>query len=111
MSAIIEAKRIDGRPAHRLEGSPEGAWIVAKTEIDAMLSRVEEQLGISRNMIYAATGMSAEAVTRCRQGQRPLADQWILRLSDLSGIPISELRQVACIEPATLPHHRARRAA
>lgn len=106
---IIEAKRIDGKPAHRVEGSPLGAWIVANTEIDAMLNRVIAQLNCSRTAIYDATGMHAGSVTRCRQGAYILEDQWVLRLGDFSGIPVAELRQVACMEPVTQPHPKARR--
>lgn len=108
---ILEAKLIDGKPAHRLEGSPEGAWLIADTPIDAMLRRVAAQLKCSYTAIYEATGLRAESVSRCRSGKQPLADGWTLRLSDYSGIPVAELRQVACIEPEVYPHPKARGAA
>lgn len=111
MNAITEAKRIDGKPAHRLEGSPAGAWVVEDTEIDAILNRVRKELGVTRTAIYNATGLHAESVSRCRKGQYRIVEEWILRLSDYSGIPVSELRQVACIEPRIHPHAKARSAA
>lgn len=107
--AIIETKRIDGRPAHRLAGSPEGAWKIARSEIDAMLDRVQAETGAKRSEILCAADIDSARASRCRHGTQPLLDQWVLRLSDFSGIPAAELRQVACIEPAIYPHLRARR--
>lgn len=108
---IIETKRIDGKPAHRVEGSPQGAWIVANTEIDAMLSRVQQELGVSRTTVLHAIGADPATISKCRAHETPVYERWILRLSDLSGIPVAELRQVACMEPVTQPHPKARRAA
>lgn len=110
MKAIIETKRINGKPAHRLAGSPEGAWLVEESEIDAMLNRVQRELNIRAMAIYEATGIPNESVSRCRRGRMPISDKWILRLSDFSGIPVAELRQVACIEPTVHPHGNARKA-
>lgn len=108
-SVIIEAKIIDGKPAHRVEGAPPGCWTFADTAIDAMLNRVMLQLNCSRTAIYDATSITGESVSRCRHGTQPLLDRWILNLSDYSGIPVAELRQVACIEPVVYPHPKARR--
>lgn len=111
MSAVVEAKLIDGKPAHRVEGAPAGAWQMSNTPIDAMLRHVQAQTDCSFTAIYEATGMNCASVTRCRQGLQPLSDQWTLRLHDFSGIPVAELRQVACIRPVTDPHLKARRPA
>lgn len=100
IATIIESKRIDGKPACRLEGQPAGAWLVANSDIDAMLDHIKRALGVGVMEILRAIGLDASAVTRCRQGKQPLADQWVLRLSDYSGIPVSDLRRVACVSPS-----------
>lgn len=107
--AIIETKRIDGKPAHRLEGTPPGVWIVSKSEIDAMLDRVQTETGAKRSEILYDVGIDSSSASRCRAGKLQFQELWVLVLSDYSGIPVSELRQVACMEPATYPHHKARR--
>lgn len=108
---VIEAKRIDGKPAHRVQGMPQGAWLIAKSPIDAMLCRVEAQCGCTRTEICESLGIHAASITRCRQGVEPLRDEWILRMHDFSGIPVAELRQVACVAPVTRPYVKARRVA
>lgn len=108
---ILEAKLIDGKPAHRLEGALLGIWVIANTPIDAILRRVAAQLGNTIGEIRDAAGIPGASASRCRKGQMPIVDGWLLRLSDYSGIPVSELRQVACIEPSTRPHPNARGAA
>ncbi len=105
---VIETKRIDGKPALRFEGSAAGAWRVAKSEIDAMLDHVKRELRVRRQMIYDAIGASDSSISRCRTGEMPVQEQWILRLSDYSGIPVDELRRVACIESPVRPHRNAR---
>lgn len=107
--AIAEVTLIDGQPAHRLEGTPEGAWRLSKSRIDAMFDRVRFELGVTKQVIHDATGIDPASVTRSRQGVYGLPDHWVIRLSEFSGIPVAELRQVACMEPSVQPHHRARR--
>jgi hypothetical protein len=109
--AIIETKRIDGKPAHRLEGSAEGAWIVAKSEIDAILSRVQAETGAKRGEILDATNIQQACVSRCRHGKYGVPDHWLQRLAEYSGVPVAELRRVACMEPVVQPHFKARRTA
>lgn len=110
-AAIVETKRIDGKPAHRLVGWPEGTWHVSASEIDAMLDRVKQELGVKRITVLEAIGADSASISRCRAGKLKVQERWVLGLSDFSGIPVAELRQVACMEPATYPHLRARRAA
>jgi hypothetical protein len=107
--AIIETKRIDGKPAHRVEGNPPDCWTVADSEIDAMLDRVKLQTGARLGDILCAVGIDSASISRCRAGKIGLPDRWLLGLSDFSGIPVAELRQVACVEPAVYPDLRARR--
>jgi hypothetical protein len=107
--AIIETKRIDGKPAHRLEGSAEGAWNISRSEIDAMLDRVQAETGAKLYDILIAVGIDSSSITRSRAGKIGLPDRWLLGLSDFSGIPVAELRLVACVEPAVYPDLRARR--
>lgn len=111
MNAIIDVKRIDGKPALRYDGTPVGAWIVAATDIDAMLNHVKHELQIPQMVLYAEVELDPASVSRCRAGHLPIQEHWILRLSDYSGIPPAELRRVACIEPVTRPHANARRPA
>ena len=109
MTAIAEARRIDGQPAHRLIGSPAGAWITAKSPIDAILDRVQGQLGVNRSTVMCAVGMHHGSLSRCRHGELPMPDEWLLRLHLLSAIPVAELLKVGCIEHEIWPHIRARR--
>jgi hypothetical protein len=111
MTAIIEAKLINGKPARRMEGSPEGAWLISETPIDAILDHVTHELGIRRMELYVAINVEPASISRCRAGTSPIQDQWLLRLQLFSGIPVAELLRVACIEHSTFPHRFARRAA
>lgn len=98
MTAIAEARRIDGQPA-RLTGSP----------IDSILNRVQGQLRMNREELISAAGMHHASISRCRKGKQPLREAWILRLHLLSAIPVSELFEIACVEHEICPHIRARR--
>jgi hypothetical protein len=105
---IIETKRIDGKPAHRVEGSPEGAWRIAESDIDAILDRVMLELGVSITYLLAAIDVDSASISRCRHGTLPLQDKWLTRLHLLSGIPVAELIRVACYEHPVFPHAKAR---
>lgn len=108
---ITEIKRIDGKPAVRFEHTPAGAWKVARSEIDAILEHVHREIPkLQRGVLLAAVNIHNASVSRCRHGSEPIQDSWLLRLQDFSGIPVSELRYVACMEPAPA-HEHARRAA
>ncbi|MDQ1924577.1 hypothetical protein [Massilia pseudoviolaceinigra] len=110
MIAVVECKQIDGKPAYRLEGWPAGTWQTSRSPFDAMIDLIGRTLNVQRTTIYTAIGVDASSATRCRQGHREIQDGWLLRMSDYSGIPVSELRRVAGIGPTIQPHPKARKA-
>lgn len=111
MKAIIESKLIDGKPAHRFEDSPEGAWHVADSSIDAIIDHVMSDLGVKRIEVYNAMGATYPSISRCRTGDLAIQDKWILRLHQFTNIPVAELLRVACVQRTVSPHSNARRSA
>lgn len=110
MSAVTEYKQIDGKPAFRMSDWPVGVWRTSRSAFDAMVDLVERTLDVKRSTIYEAIGVDGGAASRVRHGAQGLPDRWVLNMSDYSGIPVSELRLVAGIEPTVFPHPKARKA-
>jgi hypothetical protein len=108
MTNIIEAKRIDGKPAYRVEGTPEGAWRVAASDIDAIINHVTRELGIKSGALLLAIGIDPSSISRCRKGGMPIQETWLLRLHQFSGVPVAEMLRVACVEQSVWPHRNAR---
>lgn len=111
-TTITEIKLIDGKPAIRFENTPQGAWVVAESEIDAILAHIQREIpNLTRGAMLVAIGVDTASISRCRNGRMPVLESWLLRMQEFSGIPVAELRRVACIEPTIQAHEWARRAA
>ena len=85
-----------------------GVWLWQPTSIDSILAHVERELGVGRMEVYGLARMSEVSVSRVRLGKQPLQYEWLVRLSDLSGIPVDELVWVGNLRPTVRPHPHSR---
>ena len=99
MTAIAEARRIDGQLAYRL----------ANSSIDAMLVCVQRELGIRRMELLGAINIDCAALSRCRNGDFLPQENWLLRMHLFSAIPVDGLMMAGGIQHEISPHIRARR--
>lgn len=105
---LIQKKLIDGKMYYRGPDMPEGTWRELPSSIDILLNHLQQKLRIQRGTLLTLLGINSASISRCRHGQLvsfPL--EWLIRMYDLSGIPIDELRKLADIKPTVGRHHRA----
>lgn len=81
----------------------------AASPIDALLWYVSVELQLASPVeVRKIIGIDPGSVTRCRKGEFGIQDTWLLRLHELSSIPVAELRKIGHM-PERLPHPNARK--
>jgi len=85
-----------------------GTWLWTSGPVDSMLAHVRRELGVGNLEILKAINVASSSVSRARSGHYDIQIEWLVKLSDLSGIPFDELRWVAGLGHMAEPHERAR---
>jgi hypothetical protein len=86
-----------------------GASLTAISVIDGLLEYVRLEIGApSIHVVKEMLQISDAGLSRCRHDKASLPEHWIMRMHELSGIPIRELREAFNIPAIVAPHPRAR---
>jgi hypothetical protein len=113
----VEAVKVlvDGQVLVRLVGTPRGTWLTYRSPIDSLVAHLSRELMLhgqgSKTVIIASLCIDHAAISRCRSGQQPVREAWLLRMHEYSGIPVAELRQVAGLGAGVERHKLSRPAA
>jgi hypothetical protein len=76
-------------------------WRVKPHAIDLLLAKLTGHLGVSQGVLLEALKIHAASVSRVRSGvYKDIPLDWLVRMYDLTGIPIDELRAIAGIAPS-----------
>lgn len=107
---VLESKMVGVEVQLRFEGDVEDAWVMFPSRVDALLDHLQRELAITkRGYLVLMLHITPSSISRCRSGYLEVSAEWLVKMSDYAGIPIEELRLVACLGPVIPPHQHARK--
>lgn len=85
--------------------------VTYKSKVDALLGHIQRELGIRRIVLMDLMGVNSSVASRLRNDvlQFGIPPHWFLSAHEVSGIPVDELRAVACTPSKHTKHERARK--
>lgn len=109
---IKEVRQEGEKVRVKLLGMAAGDWLEYEHPVDSLIDHVRRELGnphLSTQRICLAAGMAQSIMAKCRQGLMHIPSVWVLRLHDMSGVSIADLRTVACMKPLAPPYSTAKK--
>jgi len=108
---VREVRYLPGHIAVRLWGMPAGEWLHYASGAASLRAHVEREIGPFPNLhrFCAATGLPQSYFNEVDEDRLDVPPLWFLRLHDLTGIPVAELRLVAGAAPLADRHPAARK--
>lgn len=98
---LAKVRHIDGKICVKIQGMAVGEWYYYDNPVDSLLDHVRREIDpdISLLALCKSAKLCQTLLGKCRNNLSLIPAVWILKLHDLSGISIKDLRAVAELEP------------
>ena len=108
---IRMVRQVGGKVHVKLLGMAAEDWLVYDHPVDSLIDHARREMGnshLSAQRICTAAGLAQSIMAKCRRGHANIPPLWILRLHDLTGVSIADLRTVALMGPVVAPYAKVR---